>query len=217
MDKVPVTWTTEVLLRDWLAQMPLNGEALRFDLGNYASPVTRQMLQLRLRTTGVAFGLGPEPVPANVSPDGLTLFVGAADLMAANARVRHMLEKDAIEAIVYLRRMHLSRRAFNFAVRRFERCLAAGSVPPSSLLGLIQTSAYDQAIGALKFCLPNELRDRLAIWLDEGSLLEAFLSPDSPSLWSQLKQRELGIVNRRSNLTPHRRPILTPLSGGVWR
>jgi superfamily II DNA or RNA helicase len=24
-------------------------------------------------------------------------------------------------------------------------------------------------------------------------------------------------VNRRSNLTPHRRPILTPLSGGVWR
>jgi hypothetical protein len=24
-------------------------------------------------------------------------------------------------------------------------------------------------------------------------------------------------VNRRSNLTPHRLPILTPLSGGVWR
>jgi hypothetical protein len=24
-------------------------------------------------------------------------------------------------------------------------------------------------------------------------------------------------VNRRSNLTPHRRPILTPLRGGVWR
>lgn len=28
----------------------------------------------------------------------------------------------------------------------------------------------------------------------------------------------LGIaVNRRSNLTPYRRPILTPLSDGVWR
>ena len=24
-------------------------------------------------------------------------------------------------------------------------------------------------------------------------------------------------VNRRSNLTPYRRPILTPLSGGFWR
>jgi hypothetical protein len=29
-----------------------------------------------------------------------------------------------------------------------------------------------------------------------------------PKTWS---------VNRRSNLTPHRLPILTPLSGGVWR
>jgi 2-oxoisovalerate dehydrogenase E1 component beta subunit len=28
---------------------------------------------------------------------------------------------------------------------------------------------------------------------------------------------ELGIVNRRPNLTPDRRPILTPLSGEVWR
>ena len=24
-------------------------------------------------------------------------------------------------------------------------------------------------------------------------------------------------VNRRSNLTPYRRPVLTPLSGGFWR
>ena len=24
-------------------------------------------------------------------------------------------------------------------------------------------------------------------------------------------------VNRRSNLTPHRRPILTPLGAGLWR
>ena len=25
------------------------------------------------------------------------------------------------------------------------------------------------------------------------------------------------VVNRRSNLTPHRRPILTPLGDGFWR
>ena len=31
------------------------------------------------------------------------------------------------------------------------------------------------------------------------------------------RARLLQLVNRRSNLTPHRRPILTPLGDGFWR
>jgi hypothetical protein len=41
-----------------------------------------------------------------------------------------------------------------------------------------------------------------------------YLSVISWILWRYSQAR---LVNRRSNLTPYRRPILTPLIDGVWR
>jgi enoyl-CoA hydratase/carnithine racemase len=57
-----------------------------------------------------------------------------------------------------------------------------------------------------------EVRGRiLLIGIDRPKKLNAF----SPKMLSALGEAYVRLdVNRRSNLTPYRRPILTPLSGG---
>ena len=55
--------------------------------------------------------------------------------------------------------------------------------------------------------------------LDEGNIFEAMLEGWKQGLrncWWIIDYNRQS-VNRRSNLTPYRRPILTPLSDGFWR
>jgi hypothetical protein len=46
------------------------------------------------------------------------------------------------------------------------------------------------------------------------ALLDHCVEVNSKDVWLDRSKAD---VNRRSNLTPYRRPILTPLSGGFWR
>ncbi len=59
------------------------------------------------------------------------------------------------------------------------------------------SAAHYQALGALKFCLPDTLRPRLLALLDEPALVDALLSPDGPTLWSEIKARELALARLR--------------------
>lgn len=55
----------------------------------------------------------------------------------------------------------------------------------------------------------------LATWIFEVETNSSETSPGYNALFGVSPQT--GSVNRRSNLTPYRLPILTPLSGSVWR
>ncbi|MFI4973623.1 MAG: hypothetical protein ACHP84_03675 [Caulobacterales bacterium] len=185
-----------------LDPMALKGETLRFDLSAYQSTITREMLQARLRRTGQAFGAGDALIAANVSPDGGELLVDAAALMAANACVHERLRAGPDGALGYLRRLRAARAALDRAADAFGRRVSCGRRPSrASLIAYVNASAQDQALGALKFCLPNDIRTRLSSLFDDPALVEALLSPDAPSLWSDLKSQELKLAQVRL-LTP---------------
>ena len=185
--------------RLYLAPVTLAGEALRFDLSAFRSRVTREMLQARLRMTAQAFGANDALVAANIAPDAATLEVDAAALMAANAAVESQLADGPAGALQALRRLSAAAAALEARARRCERAIATGRRPTAAtLLAYLDASARDQALGALKFCLPADLKRGLAPWFDEApELVEALLAPAQASLFSQLQAQELVLAAHR--------------------
>jgi hypothetical protein len=59
-------------------------------------------------------------------------------------------------------------------------------------------------MGALKFCLPEALRPRVAAALDDDELVDALLAPDGTTLWSEIRARELALAKLRRH-GPHDR------------
>ena len=176
---------------EWLRPAPIAGEALRFDLSAYRSTVTREMAQVRLRMTRRSFLVGHAPLAANLVDGGAVLEVDAGALAAANSEVRRRLTAGPEWAVAYLRSFHGAFRLEALA-HAFARRPGTGNAVPY-VLG----AAQYQALGALKFCLPDTLRPRLLAMLGEPALVDALLSPDGPTLWSEIKARELALARLR--------------------
>lgn len=183
----------------YLAPVPIAGETLRFDLSAFSSHLTRELLQVRLRRTPQAFGAGDAPLAANLNADETAIEVDAAALLAANAVVTERLAQGPAGAVDAMRRLGAAAASVDAAARRFAGALAGGRCPsPAALLSYLDASAHDQALGALKFCLPADLRPCLASWFgDEPQLLDALLSPAGRSLWSVLKMQQLALAASR--------------------
>ena len=187
------------LLEAYLRPLPLTGEVLRFDLGAFGSTVTREMLQVRLRMTAETFGTGTELVPANVTPDGSAVEVDAASLLAANAAVRSGLEAGPEQAVVFLRRISATRTSLGRLASTFGGRVSGGAGPTrESFVRYVLAAAQYQALGALKFCLPETLRPELTRVLGDPAMVDAVLAPDEPTLWSVLSARELALAELRS-------------------
>lgn len=176
---------------EWLAPAPIAGEALRFDLSAYRSTVTREMAQVRLRMTRRSFLVGHAALAANVVDGGAVLEVDAGALAAANSEVRRRLSAGPEWAVAYLRCFHEAFRLDGLA-QAFARRPGTGNAVPYVL-----AAAQYQALGALKFCLPDTLRPRLLALVDEPGLVDALLSPDGPTLWSEITARELALARLR--------------------
>lgn len=191
--------TASTWFRDYLAPAPLEGETLRFDLAAFRSRVTREMLQARLRRTAQAFGASERPLVANLTADGAALLVDANALLAANAYVADRLTDGPAGAVDALRRLDAAAVRLDAAAARFAGTVTRGRCPTRrALLVYLDASAQDQALGALKFCLPADLRPQLARWfVDDPALVDALLSPGSRSLWSRLKEQELALAALR--------------------
>jgi len=184
-------------LEAFLQPMPVAGETLRFDLSAYASTVTRQMLQVRVRMTAHAFGTGPELVAANVTADGAALEVDAVALARTNAEAHSRLEAGPKGAITYLRSMSAARTTIDRVAAAFGAHLGRGTVPRrESFVAYVMASGSYQALGALKFCLPGTLRPALADVMDPA-LVDALLAPEQQSVWSVLAARELTLAKGR--------------------
>ncbi len=185
--------------RDYLEPTPVPGETLRFDLSAFRSRVTREMLQARLRRTPQAFGASERPLAASLTSDGAALLVDANALLAANASVAARLADGPAGAIDALRRLAAAAIRLDATAARFAGTLARGRCPTRrALLAYLDASAQDQALGALKFCVPADVRPQLASWfVDEPALVDALLSPETQSLWSRLKEQELALAAMR--------------------
>ena len=168
--------------------MQVAGETLRFDLSGYRSTVTREMAQVRLRMTRRAFLVGDDLLPANVVEGGAVLEVDAGALAAANAEVRRRLEGGPEWAVTYLRSLHGTAGALDALARR----------PGGDLVPYVLGAAHYQALGALKFCLPDTLRPRVVAVIEDPGLVDALLAPDGPTLWSEIKARELALARLRA-------------------
>lgn len=185
-------------LDDCLHPMPFAGEALRFDLAAFRSTVTRQMLQARIRLTARAFGTGPELVAANLTPDATALEVEAAGLLGANAAVRSSLESGPVAGVVHLRALSAAPSTLDRRAGRFAATVSRGAYPSRDhLAAYVEASLTSQALGALKFCLPDTLRRTLASLLPEPGLVDSLLAPDGPTLWSTVRPRELALARVR--------------------
>ncbi len=168
---------------------------MRFDLSTFGSVVTREMLQVRLRMTAQAFGAAMSLVGANLTDGGMALEVDAAGLMSANSEVRSRIDAGPDGAVGYLRRLAASRVSLDRRAGAFASLVARGGAPSrESFVAYVLASADYQALGALKFCLPETLRPTLAAWVDD---VDALLSPEAPSLWSTLSARELALARLR--------------------
>jgi hypothetical protein len=164
---------------------------LRFDLSAYRSAVTREMAQVRLRMTRRAFLVGHTPLVANLVDGGAVLEVDAGALAAANAEVRRRLAAGPEWAVAYLRSLQ-GGVMLDALARAFARRPATGEVA-----AYVLAAAHYQALGALKFCLPDTLRPRLRAMLEEPALVDALLSPEGPTLWSEIEGRELALARLR--------------------
>jgi hypothetical protein len=176
---------------EWLEPAPIAGETLRFDLAAYRSTVTREMAQVRLRMTRRAFLVGHAPLAANLVAGGAVLEVDAGALAAANDEVRRRLAAGPDWAILYLRNLQ-GGFMLDALARAFARRPGSADV-----VAYVLHAAHYQALGALKFCLPDTLRPRLLALLDEPAVVDALLSPDGPTLWSEIKARELALARLR--------------------
>jgi hypothetical protein len=188
---VRLSTRTAAWQEDWLDPVTIAGEVLRFDLSAYRSTVTREMAQVRLRMTRRAFAVGHSPLAANVVDGGAVLEVDAGALAAANAEVRRRLAAGPEWAVAYLRSLQEG-GTLDALARAFARRPATGDV-----VAYLLAAAHYQALGALKFCLPDTLRPRLLALIEEPALVDALLSPDGPTLWSGIKVRELALARLR--------------------
>lgn len=181
--------------------MSFAGEAVRFDLAAHRSTVTRQMVQVRVRLTAQAFGAGTGLVAANVTADGMTLEVDAAALLGANAAVRAGLKRGPAEAVVQLRRLSGADRTLRRRASAFAATLTGGDHPGHHrFVRYVAAAATYQAMGALKFCVPDSLRRTLAAWLPAPGVVDTLLAPDAPTLWSIVRRRELTLADARLRL-----------------
>ena len=171
------------MIGDWLAPLPIEGETLRFDLPDHRSLVARQLLQVRVRMTALAFGVGTTMVAANL--EGAALVVDARGLAAANDAVRSGLEAGPFEGVRLLRSLRDARGAVEASARG------------GDLEAHVEAAAVLAALGSLKFALPDTLRPRLAA-LVGGAEVEPLLAPDGVSMWSVVRGRELALARRRS-------------------
>jgi hypothetical protein len=175
--------------------MPLAGEALRFDLSGYRSRVTREMAQVRLRVTRQAFLVDHELLAANLVAGGAVLEVDAGALAAANDAVRRRLEAGPDGAVVHLRTLSAGRQTLEHAARNAGSRLARRRLlRPDSVAVYVLSSADYQALGALKFCLPDTLRTSLRALLGD---VDGLLAPDGPTLWSEMRGQELALARIR--------------------
>lgn|GEM_PF-6620548 len=182
----------------WLAPVPLPAAALRFDLADFRSTVTREMVQVRVRMTAQAFGTGLDLVPANITTDGRALEVDAGALEAANAGARDRLEAGPEGAVGYLRALTASRAALDREASAFGARVRRGRLPaPGTVVAYVGAAAHDQAHGSLKFCLPASLRPTLVRWLGDEATTAALLSPDASGMWTDLRRRELALAGLR--------------------
>lgn len=149
------------------------------------------MAQVRLRMTRRAFLVGHDLLAANLADGGSVLEVDAGALAAANAEVSRRLTAGPEWAVAYVRSVHAG-FMLDALARAFARRPGDGDVVPYVL-----SAAHYQALGALKFCLPDTLRPRLLTVLDEPALVDALLSPDGPTLWTEIKTRELALARLR--------------------
>ena len=138
-----------------------------------------------------AFLVGHAPFAANLVDGGAVLEVDAVALAAANAEVGRRLTAGPEWAVAYLRSLQ-GGFMLDALARAFARRPATGHLVPYLL-----SAAHFQALGALKFCLPDTLRPRLMAILDEPALADALLSPEGPTLWSEIKARELALARLR--------------------
>lgn len=155
------------------------------------------MLQVRLRMTPSAFAIDREPLAANLAGDALEVDAGA--LEAANAEVRRRLGGGPEWAVVYLRALAATGATLDQLARATGRRLAGGALPePDGLVAYVLADAHYQALGALKFCLPESLRPRLLALLDEPGQVDALLAPDGPTLWSEVRAAEVALAGLRA-------------------
>ncbi|MGH9276606.1 MAG: hypothetical protein ACRD12_00625, partial [Acidimicrobiales bacterium] len=150
------------------------------------------MAQARLRVTAQAFGTGTELIAANLTADGGHLEVDAVALLEANAKVRSSLENGPEAAIIHVRELAASHSSL-------DRIAAAFGAQPARrrVVAYARACARYQALGSLKFCLPDTLRPHLADSLGDPELVDALLAPDAPSLWSVISGRELALARLR--------------------
>lgn len=192
------------LLEAYLRPMPFAGEVLRFDLAAFGSAVTREILQVRLRMTAQAFGTGTELVPANVTPGGSAVEVDATALLAANAAVRSGLEAGPQQAVACLRRLSATRTTLGRLASAFGGRVSRGVRPSrDSFARYVLASAEYQALGALKFCLPDGLHPELVRLMGEPAVVDALLAPEEPTLWSVVNARELALAGLRRRGPAH--------------
>ncbi len=178
--------------------MPMAGEALRFDLSGYRGRVTREMAQLRLRVTRQAFLVDHDLLAANLVAGGAVLEVDAGALAGANDAVRRRLEAGPDGAVLLLRTLAAARQTLDQAARNVGSRLARRRLlRPESLASYVLSSAHYQALGALKFCLPDTLQARLHALLGDRDRVDALLAPDGPTLWSEMRGRELALARTR--------------------
>lgn len=195
-------------LESYLAPCDLGpGERLGFDLTGFQSRVTRELLLVRMRKQAQAFGVGEALIPAALSPDGTRLDVAADALLDANAAARERLAAGAEGPVRYIRHMAAAGVAADDAARRFAVALAGGRPGATLFFAYLDAATTDQEIGALKFCLPPTLRERLADLLPDRPALAALLRAEAPSLWAGLRARELALaaLRRRGPAARYRR------------
>lgn len=146
---------------------------------------------MRLRMTRRAFLVAHAPLAANLVDGGAVLEVDAGALTAANAEVGRRLSAGPEWAVAYLRSLH-GRSTLDALARAFTRRPGTANAAP-----YIVGAAHYQALGGLKFCLPGTLRPRLLALLGEPAHVDALLSPDGPTLWSEIKAQELALARLR--------------------
>lgn len=185
--------------------MPIAGETLRFDLSSYRSRVTREMAQLRVRVTRRAFVIGRELVAANLAGAGNELEVDAGALSSANETVRRRLEQGPDWAVMHLRSFRADRQMLDQMARTVGSRLARRAVPsPVSMVAYVLTAAHYQALGALKFCMPDTVRSSVQALLGDPDLVDALLAHDGPTLWADMRSRELALARLRRHGPPDR-------------
>lgn len=169
-------------------------ETVRFRLDGFTSVVTRELLTLRLRRQEEVFETGADMVGTQFSADGTAIEVDAAAMLAANAVVTARLEGVA-GSIHYLRKLGRARDAVQRRAAAFETALAAGRPPSAVLLGYLDADTMFQTLGALRFCLPGDLRARLDALVPGDA--DVLLAAEQPSQWIGVRLRELALARAR--------------------